>query len=1240
MNTFSKFTNLYPLSKTLRFELRPIGSTLQHMQAHGVIATDQARAEDYKRAKKIIDEFHKCFIAHVLSAFHFEVEPEDSTPSLATFYKAYLQPNKTEAESQAFVKLQDDLRKQVAKTFEKHDTYKRLFKKELIKEDLLDFVTTDEDRNCVETFKDFTTYFIGFHENRKNIYTEEAQSTAIAYRLVHDNLPKFIDNMQVFAKVADSPVAEHFETLYEALKADGHLRVSTLAEVFTLGYYNYTLTQAQIELYNTIIGGKTEENGQKIQGLNEYINLFNQQQPKENRLPKLKPLFKQILSDREQLSWLPEEFKTDNEVLEAIHQVYQDFEAHVFAPLKHLLQGIGGYDLHKIYLSNNLTDISQKLFGDWSTIQRAFEKRFEQEQPQGKKKAEAYEKAKERYLKGLKSVSIGYINESLELILPDAPSIERYYATLGASPNDTTSDVFAQITTAYQAVAPILTQPYPEDKKLVQDKATVSEIKALLDALKALQLFIKPLLGTGQEANKDERFYGEFVMLWECIDQLTPLYNKVRNYVTRKPYSQEKIKINFNNSTLLNGWDVNKEEDNTSVLLRKDGQYYLAIMNRAHNKVFKGVLPSEGECYEKMDYKLLPGANKMLPKVFFSQKGIAKFAPSSALLTNYKAGTHKKGDNFSLSDCHTLIDFFKTSIKKHEDWSKFDFEFSETQTYQDISGFYREVEHQGYRITFRQVSDDYINTLVEEGKIYLFQIYNKDFSPHSKGTPNMHTLYWKALFDEQNLADVVYKLNGEAEVFYRKASLVNKRPTHPANEPIDNKNSKNPKKQSTFTYDLIKDKRYTEDKFFFHVPITMNFKGTTAGSINALANAHMRATPDLHVIGIDRGERHLLYLTVIDGKGRIKEQYSLNEIINHHQGNTYHTDYHALLEQRDEARHKERQSWQTIENIKELKQGYLSQVVHRIAQLMVRYNAIVVLEDLNIGFKRGRQKVESNVYQQFEKSLIDKLNYLVDKSLPTDAVGGVLHAYQLTNKFESFQKMGKQNGFLLYMPAWNTSKMDPVTGFVNLFDTRFVNVAKAQEFFGKFTAITYNAEKDWFKWAFDYKHFTHKAQDTQTQWTLCTWGTRIRTFRNAAKNASWDSEEIDLTPAFKALFERYGIALDQSLQTSIVAQSSKEFHESLLHLLRLTLQMRNSITGTTIDYLVSPVADASGKFYDSRTCNADLPQNADANGAYNIARKGLWAINQIRQATTDSVKLALSNKEWLQFAQTKPYLDE
>lgn len=173
------------------------------------------------------------------------------------------------------------------------------------------------------------------------------------------------------------------------------------------------------------------------------------------------------------------------------------------------------------------------------------------------------------------------------------------------------------------------------DTKLIQDNDSIQKIKQFLDAVKDLQAYVKPLLGNGDETGKDERFYGDLIEYWSLLDLITPLYNMVRNYVTQKPYSVDKIKINFQNPTLLNGWDLNKETDNTSVILRRDGKYYLAIMNNKSRKVFlKYPSGTDRNCYEKMEYKLLPGANKMLPKVFFSKSRINEFMPNERLLSN------------------------------------------------------------------------------------------------------------------------------------------------------------------------------------------------------------------------------------------------------------------------------------------------------------------------------------------------------------------------------------------------------------------------------------------------------------------------------------------------------------------------------------------------------------------------------------------------------------------------------
>lgn len=1240
MKSMKDLTGQYSLSKTLRFELKPIGKTLEHIERKGLLTQDEQRAEEYELMKGIIDRYHKAFITMCLRNCKIKVNNTDDELDSLEEYSSLLSKSKRDADDEdKLEKIKENLRKQIVNAFKSGNTYGDLFKKELIKNHLPDFVTDEEEKQVVEHFCNFTTYFTGFHDNRKNMYSDEAKSTAIAYRLIHENFPRFFDNIRSFAKISESEVANRFPEIESAFSL--YLNVEHIADMFHVDYFPVVLTQEQIDVYNNIIGGKTEEDGTKIQGINEYINLYNQHHP-DVKLPFLKPLYKMILSDKVALSWLPEEFENDEEMLTAINDFYKSVQPVIFGDdencIRHLLTNIAEYNTDHIYISNDLglTGISQQLFDQYSIFEDAIKdelRRNVKQTPKEKRNPELLEERIKNLFKKEKSFSISYLDSLIKDKGED--TIESYYAKLGAFDRDgkQTVNLLTQIEMAYIAAKEVLDGKYDN---INQSEEATKYIKDLLDAFKSLQHYIKPLLGSGEEAEKDNVFSSQLLNVWEALDVVTPLYNKVRNWLTRKPYSTKKIKLNFENAQLLGGWDMNKEADYASVLLRKNNQYYLAIMDKKHNHAFDiETLPSDGACFEKIDYKLLPGANKMLPKVFFSKSRINEFAPSTDIQIAYRQETHKKGKNFNLADCHRLIDFFKQSIAKHEDWSKFPFHFSDTSTYEDISGFYREVEQQGYTIGFRKISESYIYRLVDEGKLYLFQIWNKDFSDYSKGTPNMHTLYWKALFDKANLADVVYKLNGQAEVFYRKRSLQKENTTvHKALQPIKNKNTQNEKSTSTFDYDIVKDRRYTVDKFHFHVPITINFKSSGRPNINEHVLDIIRHHGIEHVIGIDRGERHLLYLSLIDLKGRIIKQMTLNEIKQQTGGN-YGTNYKELLAAREGDRAEARRNWKKIENIKDLKAGYLSQVVHVIAQMMVEYNAIVVLEDLNMGFMRGRQKIERSVYEQFEHMLIDKLNFYVDKKKEACAPGGLLHGLQLANKFESFNKLGKQSGCLFYVPAWNTSKIDPVTGFVNMLDARYESVESSRRFFSRFDVIRYNEEKNWFEFTFDYNNFHAKLDGTKTQWTLCTYGSRIKTFRNPAKLNQWDNEEVVLTDEFKKVFANAGINIHGNLKEAICSLAKREHLESLMHLMKLLLQLRNSKTNSEVDYMLSPVAE-NGVFYDSRSCNGNLPIDADANGAYNIARKGLWVLRQIQDSKPgDKLNLALSNKEWLRFVQEK-----
>lgn len=1227
MQDFQDFTNLYSLSKTLRFELIPTKETLSNIESKGFLSNDKKRAEDYKKVKSIIDEYHKQYIENRLGCFELQYENRGKQDSLQEYYDSIKTSNNDATE-----KIQNALRKQISKHLKSTEQYKRIDTEKLIKEDLPNFVRNEADKKLLESFSSFTTYFVGFHQNRQNMYSDEAKSTAIAYRLIHENLPKFIDNIEIFNSVKQIPeIAENIEQLYEDFKTD--LTVRQISEVFELAYFNSVLTQKQITLYNTIVGGYRDECDIKVKGLNEYINAYNQTHKGEH-LPLFKVLYKQILSDRESLSWLPEQFGSDNDLLLAINEYYTSVTEPI-NNLRALLESISTYDLSGVFLSNDvgLTTISKRVYGDWRVIQQAITEALKQNVKRKKKEdIELYEEWLTKLYKREGSYSIGYINDITR------SRIESYFTDLDVA-DENQENVFTRISKAYAKVSTLLVNPYPEDQRLHQNKDDVEAIQTFLDSLKDLLHFVKPLLGTGEEADKDHRFYGEFLPIYEQLSLLTPLYDKVRNYVTRKPYSTEKVKINFDSSQLLGGWDKNKERACLSVILRKDGKYYLGVMDKHNNKVLDNY-PCDGECYEKMEYKQISqtsGIGGFIRKCFGTAQLYGWTCPETCLNSEGKIivnDNEVKGNLAELIDCQK--DFFNKYEKDGYKYIDFDFKLKPSAEYTKLSDFYHDITNQRYKVSFRPISVTYIDSLVESGKLYLFQIYNKDFSEYSKGTPNLHTLYWKMLFDERNLADVVYQLNGGAEIFYRERSIENAKPTHPAGVPIANKNILNPKQESVFAYDLTKDKRYTVDKFQFHVPITLNFKGKGGGNINQMVREYLHEADDTYVIGIDRGERNLLYLVVVDSMGHICEQVSLNEICNTHNGTTHKINYHALLDKREHNMLKERQSWQPIESIKELKEGYLSQVIHKIAELMIKYRAIVVLEDLNRGFMRGRQKVEKSVYQKFEKMLIDKLNYLVDKNADPTIPGGLLKAYQLTEKFESFKKLGKQSGFLFYVPAWNTSKIDPATGFVNLLDLRYESVDKAKQLLGKFNFMRYNEANGVFEFGVDYDRFTSKATGTQTMWTICTNGTRIENFRNPEKNSQWDHREINLTAEFKTLFASEGIDLRGDLKEAIIQNDSKPFFERLLHLMRLTLQMRNSITGTDVDYIISPVANDRGEFFDSRQADNSMPQDADANGAYNIARKGLMIIEQLKSTDAPKdLKFDLSNKRWLQFAQQK-----
>lgn len=1009
---------------------------------------------------------------------------------------------------------------------------------------------------------------------------------------------------------------------------------------------------------------------------------------------------------------IPSMYQNDEEVYAAFNGFISRLEeVKLIDRLGNILQNSNIYDTAKIYINARYyTNVSSYVYGGWGVIESAIERYwYNTIAGKGQSKAKKIEKAK----KDNKFMSVKELDSIVSDYEPD-------YFNASNMDDDNSGRAFSGhgVLGYFNKMSKLLanmslhTITYDSGDSLIENKETALNIKKDLDDIMSIYHWLQTFI-IDEVVEKDNAFYAELEDIYYELENVVTLYDRIRNYVTRKPYSTQKFKLNFASPTLASGWSRSKEFDNNAIILLRNNKYYIAIFN-VNNKPDKQIIKGSEEQrlstdYKKMVYNLLPGPNKMLPWVFIkSNTGKRDYTPSSYILEGYEKNRHiKSSGNFDINYCHDLIDYYKACINKHPEWKNYGFKFKETTQYNDIGQFYKDVEKQGYSISWAYISEADINRLDEEGKIYLFEIYNKDLSSHSTGKDNLHTMYLKNIFSEDNLKNICIELNGNAELFYRKSSM-KRNITHKKDTVLVNKtyiNEAGVRVSLTdedyikvYNYynndyvidvekdkklveilerighrknpiDIIKDKRYTEDKYFLHLPITINY-GVDDENINAKMIEYIAKHNNMNVIGIDRGERNLIYISVINNKGNIIEQKSFNLVNNY--------DYKNKLKNMEKTRDNARKNWQEIGKIKDVKNGYLSGVISKIARMVVDYNAIIVMEDLNRGFKRGRFKVERQVYQKFENMLISKLNYLVFKEKKADENGGILKGYQLTYLPKSALQIGKQCGCIFYVPAAYTSKIDPATGFINIFDFKKYSgsainakVKDKKEFLMSMNSIRYVNEgsaeyekighRQLFAFSFDYNNFkTYNVSIPVNEWTTYTYGERIK---KLYKDGRWSgSEVLNLTEDLIELMEQYGIEYKDGHDirediSHMDETRNADFICNLFEKFKYTVQLRNSKSeaeGDDYDRLVSPVLNSHNGFFDSSNYKENeksediiddkqiMPKDADANGAYCIALKGLYEINKIKENWSDDKKLKESElyigvTEWLDYIQNRRF---
>jgi|GEM_PF-350803 len=1205
------FTKLYSLSKTLRFELVPTESTEQQLKTSGVIQADKVRHESFKLAKKVLDEIHRKFITDSL------VDLQLDHKQLQVFAEYSLNPaSKSDAAKQAeLIKLRRSIYMAFEQRFtatqagwkEAYDCEKfisspksQLALIETFKPELADKLgMPEQDLEDLQTrFNKFASYFQGYNKNRENIYTTKGHAVEISHRTIDQNLLKFYKNVQK----------------YEKYYTDKDILGGEAAPHFKVENYTSYITQDEINAYNEAIRSFRSNINQARQGLDKK---------EKQSLPMFEPLFKQILGDNTK-KVLFEKLEGKEEYAELTRKLQQDMPSWVTALDEHA-------NTHIMIPANPATvwfnakavnAVLHKHTTSPELIKIYLPKEFT-----SSRRAKDEETAKQNSFVSLRQLFAALDQAQVATELSLLKNVDR--ADMGASEAVWLAfceDIQVKIKDARETVGAF--------SKIIafENKSEKETLKKALDSFNDLyRMYTYFELRYKNEPVTSFDTDPDFYELFEDPDDQDSLfdadkdkrfshyYDLIRNYLTKKSYSLDKWKLNFDCSQLLTGWDVNKEPEKHGVILQNGENYHLAILNNESNKIFdraKNKLLFQAEdntAWQKMDYKLLPGPNKMLPKCLLPKSNRNKYGATDEVLDIYETGSFKKGDNFNLASLHKMIDFYKQAINRYEGWSMYEFTFRSTDQYQGIDQFYHDAESQGYRLGFVPINSVELQKMVDDGRIYLFRIQNKDLANPSSKTANMHTLYFRELFKSSS----TIKLNGEAEIFFRPKT---------ENLAASKTNRKTP--QGTEVTEL---KRFRSDKIQLHLPVNLNYQ--TKSLINATFNQHtierIKTNGVNAIIGIDRGEKHLAYVAIVDRSGKLlDEPISLNNITSKLPGGGKKvTPYFDLLDHREKERKENRQNWEAVRQIKDLKSGYIGHCIKQIVDLMIKHNAVVALENLNVGFKQGRSAIEKSVYNQLEQALLHKLQYVVDKSKPPQELFGAQNGVQLAPPSVVPKDTYNHMGFVFFVDPSYTSAVDPKTGYRQHFrlDDR-INTKTFNTFIRDgFKDIEYKDSNLLF--TFNWRQLASarnkikkdvraekEAEISDKPWTITANIERL-VYSKKADDGHGATVKVYPQVELLQLFESKNFDLRKNIKQQLLEHKpDAKFVGSFTYLFNIINKLRNSDAASDVDAIISPVYIDG--FNSTKHKLGGYEWNGDANGAYNIARKGAILLDKLYEAKT------------------------
>lgn len=374
MDLYENMHNIQALSKTIRFELKPVGKTKENLSEH--IKKGKETAEKYQELKPILDSYYRDFINKAFESVNI---------SFSEYYDEFNKSDFNEKKE----KINDDYRKKLFELLKNADNFKILFESKFLKYAIKNEKET-ENLEILNHFNKFSTYLVPYFQSRKNIISQEAIHTSALYRAVDENLEIFCSNINAFNILKDN-IPELIESLYQELGAKLKYDIN---DYFDITQYKNFMTQAGIDEYNLILNGFSEgqsEKSSKKKGLKELKNEYFQKNKENKTLSKkinFVKLKKQILGESKSFSFKFDEIENASQLFENLRNLKNTFDETFLNDCIELFKIEGLNESQNIFISSDvLQKISNAEFGDYSLlINKVKEIMFEEKTVSGKLK--------------------------------------------------------------------------------------------------------------------------------------------------------------------------------------------------------------------------------------------------------------------------------------------------------------------------------------------------------------------------------------------------------------------------------------------------------------------------------------------------------------------------------------------------------------------------------------------------------------------------------------------------------------------------------------------------------------------------------------------------------------------------------------------------------------------------------------------------------------------------------------